>query len=217
MNRRQFLQSLAAIGFSVTLPEGILANAPEAIVEQAWETATRTPLTFYVSSWGSISFGDDENWPKSRIELLGLFPVRNRADLLELADDIWTFESLLYDEYVKRSETEGLTAPDWQSWVAEAGDETLSDLIDRANAWMDVAADSTEWEIADLKGYSDRGAALEFFRDECEFTEMFNIVIVEGDHPGSSYYAAELRMDLDEANALAATENLPIRFEPNGA
>ncbi len=213
MNRRHFLQSLAAIGLSVALPEGVLGSASEAAVEQAWQTATRTPLTFYVSSWGSISFGNDENWPKSRMDLLGLFPVRNRADLVDLADDLWTFESFLYDEYVTCCESDGLTAPDWQSWIAKADDETLADLIDRANAWMDKAADSDEWEIADLKGYSDRGAALAFFRDECEFTEMFDIAIVEGDHPGSTYYAAELGMDIDEANALAVAENLPIRFE----
>lgn len=216
MNRRHFLQSLAAIGLSVALPEGVLASASEAAVEQAWQTATRTPLTFYVNSWGSISFGNDDNWPRTRMELLGLFPVGNRADLVDLADDLWTFESFLYDEYVSCCESDGLTAPDWQSWIAEADDEVISDLIDRANAWMDEAADSDEWEIADLKGYSDRGAALAFFRDECEFTEMFDIAIVEGDHPGSTYYAAELRMDIDEANALAVAENLPIRFEAGG-
>jgi hypothetical protein len=54
------------------------------------------------------------------------------------------------------------------------------------------------------------------FRDSFEFNDLFNIVIVEGCHPGSSYYAAELHMDVAAANELAMEEGLPIRFESTG-
>ena len=43
-----------------------------------------------------------------------------------------------------------------------------------------------------------------------------NIVVIEGDCPGSSYFAAELRMDLDEANVLAEEFDIPIRFAWQG-
>jgi hypothetical protein len=34
----------------------------------------------------------------------------------------------------------------------------------------------------------------------------------EADHTGSTYYAAELRMDIAAANQLAESQGIPIRF-----
>ena len=79
MNRRQFLQSLAALGYGIALPAGALADAPEAAIEQAWEAAVGNPYTFYVDSRGIISFSNDELWARPRAELLGLFPVTSRT------------------------------------------------------------------------------------------------------------------------------------------
>ncbi len=79
------------------------------------------------------------------------------------------------------------------------------------NEWLDDMGED-DYEYADLHGESSRGEALSFFRNEPETADIFNIVIVEGDRPGSSYFAAELRMDMSEANELAARLNLPIRF-----
>jgi hypothetical protein len=42
--------------------------------------------------------------------------------------------------------------------------------------------------------------------------KALGIVVVEGDRPGSSYYAAELRGSIDDANAAAAKLELPFRF-----
>jgi hypothetical protein len=36
--------------------------------------------------------------------------------------------------------------------------------------------------------------------------------IVEGEHPGSTYYAAELRGNIDEANRAAEAAGIPVRF-----
>jgi hypothetical protein len=44
--------------------------------------------------------------------------------------------------------------------------------------------------------------------------EALNVVIVEGDHPGSSYYAAELRMPIGETNAAARRKGIPLLFTP---
>ena len=38
------------------------------------------------------------------------------------------------------------------------------------------------------------------------------IDIVEGDRPGSTYYAAELRGDMDTANRAAEAAGIPVRF-----
>jgi hypothetical protein len=47
--------------------------------------------------------------------------------------------------------------------------------------------------------------------------QALGVVIVEGEHPGSSYYAAELRNDIDSANETATELELPFRFKQEGA
>ncbi|TVS14942.1 MAG: hypothetical protein EA424_17800 [Planctomycetaceae bacterium] len=58
-----------------------------------------------------------------------------------------------------------------------------------------------------------QGAALEFFRDmDSDSLEILGIHIVEGDRPGSTYYAAELPDDIEKANHTAAAHGIPVRF-----
>ena len=47
-----------------------------------------------------------------------------------------------------------------------------------------------------------------------EVIELLGIEIVEGEYPGSSYYAAELSMSIDEANKIAEQNKVAIRFVP---
>ena len=39
-----------------------------------------------------------------------------------------------------------------------------------------------------------------------------NVAVYEGEHPSSSYQAAEMPMDIAEANAIAGVRGLPWRF-----
>ena len=58
-----------------------------------------------------------------------------------------------------------------------------------------------------------QGAALEFFRDmAADDLETLGVDVIEGEHPGSTYYAAELRGDIDEANRAAEEVGIPVRF-----
>ena len=58
-----------------------------------------------------------------------------------------------------------------------------------------------------------QGAALEFFHGlNGEELDVLGVVIVEGDHPGSTYYAAELTVDVDAANKAALQSKIPVRF-----
>lgn len=58
-----------------------------------------------------------------------------------------------------------------------------------------------------------QGAALEFFRDmAADDLETLGVEVVEGEHPGSTYYAAELRGDIEEANRAAEAAGIPVRF-----
>ena len=47
-----------------------------------------------------------------------------------------------------------------------------------------------------------------------EVIELLGIEIVEGEHPGSSYYAAELSMPIETANKIAEQKKVAIRFVP---
>lgn len=224
MNRREFLKSLVAIGWSPTLPGVSLAEAPNAVIDQVWSEAISNPMVFYVKPWGTISFGNDDAYPSTRRSLFALTPVASREDLFALGDELSTFEWLLENEWLEGCEVDedgddedcGLRAAsftDWQSWLEAAPDEVIEEVVNHTNEWLEEFPDENDWEIANRRGYTDQGSALTFFRDDFEFNGLFNIVIVEGDHPGSSYYAAELHMDVDDANQLAAEEGIPVRFE----
>lgn len=58
-----------------------------------------------------------------------------------------------------------------------------------------------------------QGAALEFFRDmAADDLETLGVEVIEGEHAGSTYYAAELHGDIDEANRAAVAAGIPVRF-----
>jgi len=58
-----------------------------------------------------------------------------------------------------------------------------------------------------------QGAACQYFiREDRELLDTLGVDIIEGDHPGSSYFAAELRVPVEEANEAARAAGIPIRF-----
>ena len=58
------------------------------------------------------------------------------------------------------------------------------------------------------------GAAFEFFQGfKTEHLKLLGVVIVEGDHPGSSYYAAELHENLEMVNLKAKKAEIPVLFQ----
>lgn len=213
MNRRQFLQSLAALGCSIGLPVSALAGAPDAVIEQDWQAAVRNPITFYVNSRGVISFSNAELWARSRAEVLGLSPVTGKYDLFGLANEVGAFKSILAEEHARHHELDPSIAADWPSWLMYAGGKTEDGLIRQANAWLDEIAAPADWRLADLKGYTDRGQAMAFFRDDFGFNDLLGIAIVADEHPGSAIVGAQLQIGLDEANLLAVANQLPIQFE----
>ena len=65
-----------------------------------------------------------------------------------------------------------------------------------------------------VKLEGDKGQAEAFFqRLDGDTLDAVGVVIVEGEHPGSTYYAAELRASLEDANAAAQDLALPFRFK----
>ncbi len=214
MNRREFLQSLAAIGTTLVIDPSALASATEPEIEAAWTALTEEPRIFYVSEFGTISSGFGPEYPTTRQTLLDIpSPGKGREALIRYLEEEHMAERQV-EHLFENAEYEGDVgdATDWREWL-ENGDDDLIDTIERELVqWLEDDADESDWEYADLHGLSDRGDAMQFFRNEADIADLFDIAIVEGDHPGSSYFAAEFRGDIDEANALAEAQQIPIRF-----
>jgi hypothetical protein len=98
-------------------------------------------------------------------------------------------------------------------WIEEMNQADFSYLVSAIENWLNEEPHwSYECEYFDSCADGQR-AALDFFRyiDQNSLDQL-GIVIVEGEHPGSTYYAAELRADLKEANEIALNELIPVRF-----
>jgi len=220
MDRREFLKSLLALGAVSGLPCGVNAEAIDQDIQAAWAEAKANPFTFYVSEFGALSTDAIESYPESRLALFGYNRIGTKDELLALAHEVDGVERILDTAFEdEMSEYDGKKDP-WNGrmdkWVAVWDDTTVEPLIKSVNNWLEREPDEQDYERATLRGIDGTGGSLSYFRDTFEFCNEFDIVVVEGDCPGSSYYAAELRMDMDEANELAKDMDLPIRFALQG-
>ena len=101
----------------------------------------------------------------------------------------------------------------WQNWITLQGKPGLDRFKQEIDSWLIEPVDhmQSEWFPLD---YGSQGQAKSFFEVlDRGSLEALQVVIVEGEHPGSSYYAAELRQSVDEANAQAELLGFPFRFK----
>lgn len=96
------------------------------------------------------------------------------------------------------SEFEANVVPQIQEWFSEPPDWNFED------------------DYLPQTGTS-QGAALEFFRSmDTDTVNLLGVDIVEGEHPSSTYYAAELRGDIEAANTVAVVHRLAVHFFSHG-
>lgn len=216
MNRRKFLQSLAAVGAAIAIDPPSIAKASIQQLDAVWSTLVEDPTTFYVNDFGTLSSCCGYTYPSTRRELLDLDgPPRDAKALEDYVDGDWQLQQEL-ENLFDGAEPDAIgTATDWREWLSVGNADVIEEAIETINAWLDGEPSELDLEQADLYGSSGQGYALRFFQAEPETTEAFGIKIIEGEHPGSSYYAAELHMDIAEANALAEAKGIPIRFAPD--
>jgi len=104
----------------------------------------------------------------------------------------------------------------WRDWVKHEGDLGLASFKEHIQDWLD---DDIDWDESDYfdAGWSGQSACLAFFTDlDATVRKALGVVIIEGEHPGSSYYAAELRSDIAQANLKAHELGLDFRFRAEG-
>ena len=97
-----------------------------------------------------------------------------------------------------------LTSSEFEARIIPAIDKWFGEPPDRRGDESDYLPESG----------TAQGAAMEFFNEmPVDDLEKLGVEIIEGECPGSTYYAAELRMDIVEANRIAKIEDIPVRFK----
>ena len=204
------------------------------------------PMTFYeVAGHGTLS-DPGVAGPKVRadvFERLSLGIIRTTDELISEVDDcvplashfsilaethLASIEEELEDEgsglgFIARRRLAFLAAalrhdPDtgWHDWVAHEGDPGLAGFKERIEDWLAQGIDWDEAEWFD-SGWSGQNAALGFFSGlDAQVRKLLGVVIIEGEHPGSSYYAAELQGEIGLANQAAQALGLAFRFRVQG-
>ena len=104
----------------------------------------------------------------------------------------------------------------WCDWVRHEGDPGLASFKKHIQDWLDEDIDWGESDWFD-EYWSGQSAALGMFSNlDGHILKALGVVIVEGEHPGSSYYAAELRADIVQVNLKAQELGLDFRFRAVG-
>lgn len=213
MNRREFLKSLAAIGTSLAIDPSVLARASTTEIDTAWQALVKEPRVFFVGDCGALSSWFGPDYPTCRQSLFGLDNLPSDPEqLLGYIEANQRAEDEMVNLFDSADESEVGAARDWREWLASSEDVRCSVWCSLSD-WLADDPDGYDWEVADLRGYTGRGDALQFFQQQADTAELLNIQIIMGCHPGSSYYAAELQIGIEEANALAEAKGIPIRFE----
>lgn len=102
-------------------------------------------------------------------------------------------------------------ATDWLLGLSSS--EFNKNVVPNIEDWF---SEPPDWNFEDdylPQSSTAQGAALIFFREmDLDEIGLLGVDIVEGEHPGSSYYAAELRGDIDQANRAAVAAGIPVWF-----
>jgi hypothetical protein len=108
----------------------------------------------------------------------------------------------------------------WKLWIELSTRSGLSDIAafqSLVNDWLSSEIDWSEREFFEPI-WDGQTAALGYFCDFPAHTlKALGVKIVDSEHPGSSYRAAEINKTINEANRVASELSLDFRLLPAGA
>ncbi|MDB9704050.1 hypothetical protein OAA86_08160 [Rhodospirillales bacterium] len=164
----------------------------------------------------------------------GSYDLQDAESLVERANDVhpvmWELLRQYEECHLKKLENfksdEGKEAyeEEWpkyadeeiaEKWVLQLSEQEFKVLRSQMEKWAesepDRSSDETDYFVVPSSG---QDYAYKFFQDhtEHEVLDELGIDIVEGEYPGSTYYAAELSIPVEEANDKAEKAGIPIRF-----
>lgn len=100
----------------------------------------------------------------------------------------------------------------WRAWLPSLDAIDARETLEAVRRWLDGEPDWQSLEDAGID-VGPQIQALRFFEDmDSDVLDRLGVKLVYGEHPGSSYYAAELCIDISEANARAQRAGVPLRF-----
>ena len=190
---------------------------------------------FIVSNTGTLAL-DGYEPPDTRMDAYCIFPSNFMA-LTGLADEAQCNQSVLWalkDLYTNWRDTELETfsnedsseafetkwhedflddAQDVIPWLEQLTKEQFSQISQAMLLWGSERPSSDDQESAQ-ESMSGQDMAYHIFSEGsgADEAEVLGVEIVEGEHPGSSYYAAELSIPIAEANKKAETAGFDLRF-----
>lgn len=243
INRRTFLQALIAAGASYTLP----AKATKAQVDKVWAVAQASPWFFDVNDHGTLVDADipepqvwadvfditttETNSIKNLIREIHACPPLSSYMDQALDKKIESLEEDFDDEDPEPSKKQKAFQKKiaalkefrdeyeepWIDWIELEGKSGIAKFNELIDDWLSEPIDWMQSEWFPVRS-GPQGVALGFFQDQpCDLLDALGVVIVEGEHPGSTYYAAELRQGIDVANRKAEALGLPFRFRKEAA
>lgn len=143
--------------------------------------------------------------------------IRNeiQADLDDVGEGAETFEkriSVLKARLQEMPEEPEEGVEDWL--LALTNKEFIEQIVPEIEKWF-ASSPNWIWEVDHLpRDGTAQGAALKFFQNiDGDTLDALGVTIVEGEHPGSTYYAAELKGDVDAANNAALTLDMSVKFK----
>jgi hypothetical protein len=173
--------------------------------------------TFNVSDEGTLWIdGIDDSMTRGDCWVLYLSSNPTADEIMSLAEENWDAKQVVGEVYLDRAKVDSddpdVDPDDLAEWL-EADPENVAAVATSLRKWLDdTSLNEEDYDAADLNGVTAQGAALRFWRDGDLAPDDFGIVIVEGEHPGSSYYAVELRESVEYANEVAQRLGAPVRF-----
>ena len=225
MNRRTFLKTLVALGASLPLPLDLFA-ATESEIDATWERVRDVWGLSEVDDYGTLSYANFEE-PQSRFDAYGIDDASelDACDIVRnpnLAQEAQCHYQALLEERLQDADAEEiaeLAESGWEDWLENCSPE---ERVELDHALNDCLAESPDWsgyegELLYTGATAQGGAYHYFLQRDVDELEALGIVIIEGEHPGSSYLAAELRLPVEEANTIAEENGWTIRFVREGA
>jgi hypothetical protein len=89
----------------------------------------------------------------------------------------------------------------------------VNTVIKRVEKWFNSPPDWTFESDYLADTGSAQGAAFAYFQNmDFQTLSIIGVKVIEGEHPGSTYYAAELHHSIDDANTAANASGIPVRF-----
>jgi len=141
-------------------------------------------------------------------------------DLVAIAEDDTSLTKKQKKELahlIEAMQSDPADSEGWTAWLEAAKPAQLPEFKCMVEDWLEEDIDWNQSDYFDAVS-SGQGSAKGFFESEdLDVIDALQIEIIEGDHPGSTYYAAEIRLNIDEANRVATKLKLHYRFRSEGS